>query len=86
MAMEIRSNHHYQGWIQEEGDIIAEAGFYSDDNVEEAVEVIQGDSNLLLCIGLDIAKEPNRAYGCYDFEEDYARKVAEMVYKMLLMP
>ena len=86
MAMEIRSNHHYQSWIQEDGEIIAEAGFYSEDNLEEAVEVIQGDSDMLLCIGLDISKEPNRAYGCYDFSEDYARMVAEMVYEMLRMP
>ena len=86
MSMEIRYNHHYQGWIQEHGQIIAEAGFYSEDSLGEATEVIQGDSDMLLCIGLDITKEPNRAYGCYDFSEDYARKVAEMVYQMLLMP
>ena len=65
--MEIRYNHHYQGWIQEHGQIIAEAGFYSEDSLGEATEVIQGDSDMLLCIGLDITKEPNRAYGCYDF-------------------
>lgn len=85
MSMDIHHGNHYESWIHENGEDIAYAGFYSKSTIEESKELMVGYSDLFLVIGLDISKEPNRTYGCYDFAEDYARKVAQMVYEMLLM-
>ena len=84
--MNIVHGKHYDAFLMENGKQVAAAGFYSHDFLDEAVELEQGASGLFLTIGLDIHKYrdyDNR--NCCDFQEAYARKVAQMVYEMLLV-
>lgn len=82
--MIIYHDNHYCAWISENCEAIADAGFYSEDTLNEANSLNVNNSDLFLCVGLDYEKQPNRHIGSYDFQEEYARKVAQMVYEMML--
>lgn len=83
--MEIIHNNHYQAYITDGNKEAASAGFYCDSTLDEITLNKQGVSDLYLAIGLDIDKYRNPDSGSYDFQEEYARKVAQMVYEMMLV-
>lgn len=83
--MKIVHDKHYAAWIHDDGKDIAYAGFYDKYNVEDASDIAVHDDGMFLCIGLDINQQLNRDNGSYDFKEDYARAVAQMVYEMMML-
>lgn len=83
--MNINHGKHYDAWINENGKDIAFAGFYGEDTLDEAAELKRSDSDLFLVVGLDQSKYRDYDNGSLDFQEEYARKVAQMVYEMLLV-
>ena len=83
--MKIRHGHSYDAWIIENDKIIADASFCSASALEEGYFVNNSDSDLILAISLDQSKYRDEDSGSFDFQEEYARKVAQMVYEMLRM-
>lgn len=82
--MEIIHNNHYQAYVSENGKDIANADFYCEYTLDEAAELKCSNSDLFLVVGLDQNKYRNYDSGSLDFQEEYARKVAQMVYEMML--
>lgn len=83
--MEITHNNHYQAYVSENGKDIANAGFYGEYTLDEATELKCYNSDLFLVVGLDQGKYRDYDNGSLDFQEEYARKVAQMVYEMMLV-
>ena len=85
MAMQIVNGNSYDAELTENGTSIACCAFFCKEQLADEAEQMEcNDSDLFLVVGLDTAKYRDYDSGYADFQEEYAREVATMVYQSLL--